>query len=93
MKREMKTVFPEVQAGQGNGRGSDMPGISHPGRLLPPWKGQGEKVILPDYGESDSQLYGGKSSDRAVAKREPAMSGKGQPVSPLAHHSVLQPLL
>lgn len=31
--------------------GSDVLGTSHGGRLLAPWKGQEQKMVLPDYGE------------------------------------------
>ena len=34
---------------EGIAGGSDLPGTSHRGRLLPSWKGQGAKMVLLDY--------------------------------------------
>ena len=65
--------------------GSDMPGSSHRGRVLPPWEEQGAKMVLLDYDE--------ESPTEDVAKGEPAMSEEGQPVSPLAFQTLSCQLL
>lgn len=52
---------------------------SHSGRLLPPWEGLEEKMELPGYGESESQLsqWKGSPQTEAVAQGEPATTSQG----------------
>lgn len=51
--------------------GNDMPQTGHRGRLLPLWKGQGEKMILPDYGENSH------NSEREVSRQKLEPKEKG----------------
>lgn len=44
--------------------GNDMSQTGLRGRLLPLWKGRGEKTILPDYGESSH------NSEREVTRQK-----------------------